>query len=347
MKFQRTGTDTNYEVRFQLGDSSLAPASSDTTGAAVNLRWGDKTKSGLTDEQNLSYVTGTGGTFTQIGVVSGSGGDAVVELTVNMDAKTYDISVTGAGLISGTGSATGVAFNNASQATIDRLVITLDQVNGADFSYKEIDAVEVQLQGYPWYGQVDEVRISNTYQSDAWIKATYANENSPSTFMTWGALEQPTLSITLKDAADATDYASWAIDAGKALDTASVMTTGNCVLVKNTGDVAMDVGLSAVGTNWTLGSSTGADQCVLMGRFNGDSAPDPNSFNAAYDVVTAALAWATSSGGTGLFEGASSGDNITVNNGRKLYMFLKTPMSVTAANKASETITVTLECKAH
>jgi hypothetical protein len=153
------------------------------------------------------------------------------------------------------------------------------------------------------------------------------------------------IAVSLRDADDTTDYTTWAIGEGKALDTAYIMQAGNCVLVKNAGSVAMDVSLSATGTNWTLGSSNGVDRCVLMGLFNGDSAPAAGDFSTSYDVLSSAIAWATSNGGNGLFEGTGNGTSIAGGSGSKLYVYLKTPASVSAAAKATETITVTIGCR--
>jgi len=156
---------------------------------------------------------------------------------------------------------------------------------------------------------------------------------------------EETIGVTLRDATNSTDYATWAIGMGKTFDTAYIMNTSDCVLVKNTGSVAMDVGLSVAGTNWTFGSSTGEDQCVLMGLFNGDTAPGAGDFSTTYDVVSNAIAWATSSGGSGLFEGADSGVSIAGGSGKKLYMLLKTPSSASSAANASEIATVTVSCR--
>jgi hypothetical protein len=160
------------------------------------------------------------------------------------------------------------------------------------------------------------------------------------------ALEAP-IGVTVRDASDATDYTSWAIGTGKGLNTAYIMNTSNCVLVKNTGVSAIDIGLSATGTNWTLASSTGADQCVLMGLFNSSSAPASGDFSTSYDLLSNSITWATSSGGNGHFEGAGNGVNIASGASSKLYMLLKTPTSVSSAAKASETTTVTISCKEH
>jgi hypothetical protein len=158
-------------------------------------------------------------------------------------------------------------------------------------------------------------------------------------------IEPETVGIEVRDASDSSDYTTWAIGTGKSLDTAYIMTTDNCVLVKNTGNAAMDVGLSATGTNWTIASTTGTDQCVLMGLFNGSSAPATGDFNTSYDLLSGSVAWATSNSGNGLFEGANNGLNIAAGSSRKLYMFLKTPSSISTVGKAAETTTVTVSCK--
>jgi hypothetical protein len=155
------------------------------------------------------------------------------------------------------------------------------------------------------------------------------------------------MGVSLRNAGDSGDYTTWAIGTGKTCDTAYVMNTSNCVLVKNTGSAAMDVGLSATGTKWTLASSTGLDQCVLMGLFNGNSAPVAGDFSTSYDLLSSSVAWATSSGGSGHFEGAANGVNIAAGGSGKLYMLLKTPASLSSASKASETTTVTISCKPH
>jgi hypothetical protein len=159
-------------------------------------------------------------------------------------------------------------------------------------------------------------------------------------------LEAP-IGVSVRDASDTTDYTTWAIGTGKSLSTSYIMNTSNCVLVKNTGVSAIDIGLSAAGTNWTLGSSSSADQCVLMGLFNGNSAPVAGDFSTSYDILAGSVAWATSSSGNGHFEGTGNGVNIAAGSGSKLYMLMKTPSSISAANKATETATVTISCKEH
>ena len=83
-----------------------------------------------------ALVTSMGPDITQIGVVSGdagdnAGGDATITVTADLDANTFDISITGDGLISGSGSATGVAFDN--NVDIDTVRIYLNGVKDAQY----------------------------------------------------------------------------------------------------------------------------------------------------------------------------------------------------------------------
>jgi hypothetical protein len=142
---ERTGVDNTFEVRMQLGDSALlvSPDTSDNTGVAVNLIWGSDDQ-GLTNHEGFGYDLG--GSVTEVGVVSGdagsnAGGDATVTVTADLDANTFDLAVTGSGLVSGTGTATGVAFDN--NVDIDSVRIYLDGVKDNAFGDLEIDDVTV------------------------------------------------------------------------------------------------------------------------------------------------------------------------------------------------------------
>ncbi|MGH7238680.1 MAG: hypothetical protein ACREHG_01305, partial [Candidatus Saccharimonadales bacterium] len=50
--------------------------------------------------------------------------------------------------------------------------------------------------GQHFPGYIDEVRLSKVARSAAWIAAEYANQNSPSTFVTVGSAVETTLTIT-------------------------------------------------------------------------------------------------------------------------------------------------------
>ncbi|MEW6095094.1 MAG: hypothetical protein AB1567_01015 [bacterium] len=154
------------------------------------------------------------------------------------------------------------------------------------------------------------------------------------------------LSVTLRNADDSADYTSWDIGSGKQTDTVYLMDTTNCVLVKNDGTVAEDFSISGTGTNWTLGSSAAEDTCVLMGLFNASTAPAEGEFSNANDLITTSPVWATYvADGSGKFQGANDGDNVLAGTGEKLYIYLKTPSSITQGDQ--ETITVTIGCREH
>ena len=152
------------------------------------------------------------------------------------------------------------------------------------------------------------------------------------------------LSVSVRDNTDSSDFTTWAL--GTVSPSAvHIMDATNYVLVKNNGNVAEDFSLSAVGTNWTLGSAAGTDTCVIMGLFNGGTAPSAGSFNAAYDLVNGTAAWSSVSGGTGNFEGADNGVNVGAGTGKNLYMYFKAPKF--ANSPAQETITITVGCRKH
>jgi hypothetical protein len=155
------------------------------------------------------------------------------------------------------------------------------------------------------------------------------------------------LSVVLRNYDDTADYTTWEVGTGKALNTVYIMSTTECVLVKNNGGVNEDFGISASASSWTLGSTNeGENQCVLMGLFNGDNQPSEEAYSTANDLITGTNTWATyAPDGTGKFQGTNSGVNVAPNSGEKLYVYLKTPASVTSG--AEELITVTITCKEH
>src|SRR5207247_7727663 len=52
------------------------------------------------------------------------------------------------------------------------------------------------LTNSPWSGDIDEVRISATARSAAWITTEYNNQNSPGTFITMGSESCPSATPT-------------------------------------------------------------------------------------------------------------------------------------------------------
>jgi len=146
--FERTGPEDYYEVFMQLGDSNLMvdPSTSNNAGVAVNLKWGDDdpVNGGFVDDEGFGYDNS--GTVTQVAVVSGdagynTGGDATITATVDLDADTFDLTITGAGLISGSGTATDVPFDN--NVDIDTVRIYSDRLNIQYFEDLEIDDMSI------------------------------------------------------------------------------------------------------------------------------------------------------------------------------------------------------------
>jgi FlaG/FlaF family flagellin (archaellin) len=141
--FSRTGGENTYEAFMQLGEGLTGDPAGDTASVAVNLKWGG-TNNGFSDHEGFGYQDG--GT-TQVAVVSGpggsnSGGDATIDVIADLDAKTFDLTITGAGFISGTGSAIGIPFDNS--VNIDTVRIYLEGVNQGNFGVLEIDDVLIE-----------------------------------------------------------------------------------------------------------------------------------------------------------------------------------------------------------
>lgn len=153
------------------------------------------------------------------------------------------------------------------------------------------------------------------------------------------------VSVALRTYDDTADYTIWSIGSDKQTDTIYIMGLTEAVLVKNDGNVAQDFSLEATGSNWVLGSSTAENQCVLMGLFNADTAPAEGAYNVTYDLIDGTTRWASESAGDGNYEGLSSGYNVAVDAGKKLYIYLNTPSSVTSG--LEETITVTVGAREH
>jgi len=179
--FTRVATENDYEVWMQLGDSAsldAPPISNGRTGVAVNLKWGGP-NAGLSAHETLSYYNGASLNAGGVGVVSGdggynNGGAARVTVTADLDANTFDISVTGDGLISGTGTATGIAFNN--NVDIDTVRIYAEEVSDDDIVGKMIDDLVISGSAH-MDGSIDEVRISDSVRDADWIKTEYTNQD--------------------------------------------------------------------------------------------------------------------------------------------------------------------------
>jgi len=163
------------------------------------------------------------------------------------------------------------------------------------------------------------------------------------------------LSVILRTYNDLASYDTWSIGLTKETDTVWTMGTNEAVLVKNNSNVPLDFSLqasteSSAGPNWTLAGATGVDTCVLMGLFNENTAPAADAYSTAYDLIGGTLRWANTDGGNGNYEGVGSGANVAVGAGEKLYLYFKTPTSVSwtvVPSGVQETITVTVGAREH
>lgn len=301
-------------------------------------------------------------------------GDLTITVGI-LDTNNSNINVAGSWSNSGnfTAGTGAVQFTSASQSDITGTTTFYDltvDTNAAGAKTVRFGAGQEQtvshtltLKGYA--GKVLTIR-STTDSTDAFLKLqvggtqsldyldVYDNNASNGQTLAGGVNSTLTrttnwtskiISVTLRDATDTSDYTTWAIGSNKSLDTVYLMTAGNCVLVKNNGNVSEDFSISAVGTNWTLGSSTAENTCVLMGLFNGGSAPAEGSFSTTNDLINGSTVWATQSSGNGKYEGTNDGDNVSASTGEKLYIYLKTPSSLSQGSE--ESITVTVGCREH
>ena len=141
------GTDTTYEVFMQLGesaqfftlDSAITSASELDDGVAVNLKWGDN-NSGCTNEACIA--TRDNLVDTEFGIINNAdSGITHFKITADLNANTYDVLVTGAGLESG-GNVTGIAFEQIVDIDTFRFV-TNDQICAS--TNCEFDNVDVKI----------------------------------------------------------------------------------------------------------------------------------------------------------------------------------------------------------
>jgi len=142
------GTDVNYEVFMQLGESAqffcldcnMNSALEIDDGVAVNIKWGDD-NSGCTNEACIA--TRDNAVDTEFGTINNAdSGSTHFVITANLNTNLYNVVVTGAGLESGTGNATNIAFEQNVDIDTFRF-ITNSQVCDVNC---EIDNVEMKIQ---------------------------------------------------------------------------------------------------------------------------------------------------------------------------------------------------------
>ena len=264
-------------------------------------------------------------------------------VTLNGTNQTLAGSTTFYNLTKDVSSADTLIFDNTATQTVTH-TLTLNGAPGQLLSLRSDSPTNqynltLQVGGTQSLSYLD---VKDSYASDGQTLAAGSFSTNSLNNNNWTF---KIISVVLRDAGDTGDYTTWALGSGKVINTVYLMDTGNCVLVKNDGNVSEDFSIQGVGVNWTLGSVNGENQCVLMGLFNGNSAPVEGAFSTTYDIINGTTRWATVSGGNGNYEGANDGDNVAAGSGEKLYIYLKTPSSVTSG--LQETITVTIGSREH
>jgi hypothetical protein len=131
--WDRIGSENDYELWMQLGDSAtmVPPGTSDSTGVAVNLKWGG-TNHGLDYHEGFGYVSGGGASTTTLSLVSGS---ADIEVYVDLGSNTYDL------VIDSSVVATSLPFDN--DVDIDTVRIYTNVVNDSNFSGESFDDISI------------------------------------------------------------------------------------------------------------------------------------------------------------------------------------------------------------
>lgn len=178
-------------------------------------------------------------------------------------------------------------------------------------------------QGYDYDGRLDEVRISNTNRSAAWLKATY--ESGRDDLLDWGSEELAGCSEDISSTPS-----SWSVNSGTPVDTSSTYTTGltHFQITNNSGG-AIDIDIRGTdmtgGNTWTL-SDTATPGSMTYGLKAGLDGGDYTIIvkkNSPYNDLVTGLA-----------------DSGTQDWGLKLY----TPTVYTDGATKTGTVTITAVC---
>ncbi|MCW3997077.1 MAG: hypothetical protein NWF10_00720 [Candidatus Bathyarchaeota archaeon] len=131
LDFERTGSEGTYEIFMLLGEDLTSAPPGETQDVAVNIKWGGP-NNGFGGHETLGYYDGS-----TTGVVSVSE-QATIEVIADLDAKTFDLTVTGGGPGA---SVTDIPFVN--DVNINTIMIYLNQVNENNFDPLKIDNVSI------------------------------------------------------------------------------------------------------------------------------------------------------------------------------------------------------------
>jgi flagellin-like protein len=131
--FELIGGEGTYEAFMLLGEDLTSAPVGETADVAVNLMWaGTGGARGMDDTEGFGYYDGT---TNQVVVVSG---ESTIEVIADLDANTFDLTITGGGA---GGSATSIPFVN--DVNINTVMIYLNELNSAHFFNLEIDNVQI------------------------------------------------------------------------------------------------------------------------------------------------------------------------------------------------------------
>ena len=126
-----------------------------------------------------------------------------------------------------------------------------------------------------------------------------------------------------------------------------VMSAGDRIFVKNTGDCPVDLSIIGSSPSWSMSSTgNGLDSCLVMGLFNGTSVPASGDFDIAHDFISEISYRDAGEGDSGNFATASNdGVNIAVGAGEFLYLYFKAPQPNNLLTV--EDITITIKAEIH
>lgn len=127
------------------------------------------------------------------------------------------------------------------------------------------------------------------------------------------------------------------------VSSAAVTATGITV-VNDSDGITVNYSLKSYDSSpWTLQNTAGSDQFALRALFMNTASARPalTDFNDTNDKLTTSDITATTSGGSGLFEGDLSGAGVTSTSQRKIWFKVFTPTNTTSTGYRALTVTVT------
>lgn len=124
-----------------------------------------------------------------------------------------------------------------------------------------------------------------------------------------------------------------------------IMDETDRVYVNNSGGLPIDISISANPCDWTFASSPGVDECVVLGLFNGISAPAVGDFSSTNDLVITSYRNAGTGDGGNFATSSNDGVNINPGEGEELYFYFQAPS--TNNQPATQNITINIQALPH